>query len=121
MILINNKTIAVIVPCFNEETQIEMVIDSMPVFVDRIIVVNDGSTDNTENKLKNLIKKDKHNFVKIDNILNKIKPNKHNRANVVLQEVQKKEIKYFVEHSIYFNESSRIVLINHKNNTQHLS
>ena len=40
--MINNKTIAVVVPCFNEESQIEMVIENMPDFVDRIIVVNDN-------------------------------------------------------------------------------
>ncbi len=41
------KTIAVVVPAYNEENLIIRVIDSMPDFIDRIIVVNDASTDNT--------------------------------------------------------------------------
>lgn len=42
-----NKKIGVIVPAYNEEKFIESVIDTMPVFVDRIYVVNDASTDKT--------------------------------------------------------------------------
>lgn len=45
--MLENKTIAVVVPCYNEERQIGMVLDTMPDFVDRIVVVNDGSTDDT--------------------------------------------------------------------------
>ena len=114
--MLNNKTIAVVVPCYNEETQIELVIKTMPEFVDRIIIVNDNSNDNTEKIVKKLIEKDNSKIIKINNILGKIKPNKHNRANIILQELQKKEIKYFVDHSIYSIDKSRIVLINHKNN-----
>ena len=42
-----NKIIAVVVPAFNEETQINTVINTMPDFVDKIIVVDDCSTDKT--------------------------------------------------------------------------
>jgi len=42
-----NKTIGVVVPAYNEETLIARVIDTMPDFVDKIIAVNDASTDNT--------------------------------------------------------------------------
>jgi glycosyltransferase involved in cell wall biosynthesis len=42
-----DNTISVVVPCKNEETQIASVIDSMPAFVDSIIVVDDGSDDDT--------------------------------------------------------------------------
>ena len=41
--MLNNKTVAVVVPCYNESKQIKMVLDSMPPFVDRIIVVDDAS------------------------------------------------------------------------------
>ncbi|MEA3448968.1 MAG: glycosyltransferase family 2 protein, partial [Bacteroidota bacterium] len=41
--MIKNKTIAVVVPAYNEEKQIEMVIETMPDFVDRIVIVNDKS------------------------------------------------------------------------------
>ena len=42
----DNK-IAVVVPCYNERTQIRRVIDTMPEFVDRIVVVDDLSDDDT--------------------------------------------------------------------------
>jgi len=45
--MLENKTVAVVVPCFNEETQIDAVIATMPDFVDCIIVVDDASTDAT--------------------------------------------------------------------------
>lgn len=41
------KRVAVVVPCYNEETQIERVIRTMPDFVDRIIVIDDLSKDRT--------------------------------------------------------------------------
>ena len=116
--LLKNKTIAVVVPCYNEESQIEMVIETMPDFVDRIIIINDKSTDNTENVIKRLIETDDSQTFNIENILNNIKPNTHNRANVVLQEVQKNEIRYFVDHNVFNpKNNSRIILINHVKNS----
>ena len=41
------KTIAVVVPAYNEEKLIGQVLDTMPDFVDLIIVVDDASTDCT--------------------------------------------------------------------------
>ena len=54
-----NKTVAVVVPAYNEETQIGMVIENMPWFVDRIIIVNDGSKDKTRDIVCMYIEKDK--------------------------------------------------------------
>ncbi len=42
-----NKTIAVVVPAFNEETQISTVIETMPDYVDKIVRVDDAGRDNT--------------------------------------------------------------------------
>ena len=42
-----NKTVAVVILCYNEEMQISDVIASIPLYIDRIIVVDDASTDNT--------------------------------------------------------------------------
>lgn len=53
--MLNNKTIAVIVPAFNEQNHIHKVITSIPDFVDRIIVINDGSTDSTESIVESLL------------------------------------------------------------------
>jgi glycosyltransferase involved in cell wall biosynthesis len=45
--MLREKSVAVIVPAYNEEKRIAAVITSMPSFVDRIIVIDDGSTDAT--------------------------------------------------------------------------
>jgi glycosyltransferase involved in cell wall biosynthesis len=45
--MLNNQTIAVVVPAYNEERQIGQVIQSMPEFVDHILVIDDGSSDKT--------------------------------------------------------------------------
>src|SRR5215475_11470870 len=41
------QSIAVIIPCLNEEAGIERVLRAMPEYVDEIIVVDNGSTDRT--------------------------------------------------------------------------
>lgn len=41
------KTIGVVVPAYNEKKQISKVIETMPEFVDKIIIVDDASRDNT--------------------------------------------------------------------------
>lgn len=42
-----NKKIDVVVPVYNEEKFIGMVIESVPDFVDKIYAINDASIDNT--------------------------------------------------------------------------
>jgi glycosyltransferase involved in cell wall biosynthesis len=51
-----NKSVAVIVPAYNEEVLIEKTINSVPDIVEKIIVINDCSTDKTREILENLIK-----------------------------------------------------------------
>ena len=46
------KTIAAIIPAYNEEKLIGKVIETMPAFVDAIVVVDDASRDRTEEILK---------------------------------------------------------------------
>lgn len=41
------KTLAVVVPAYNEESQIGKVITTMPDFVDKTIIINDKSSDKT--------------------------------------------------------------------------
>jgi len=41
------KTIGVVIPAYNEETQIGNVLESMPDYIDQIIIVDDKSTDKT--------------------------------------------------------------------------
>lgn len=42
-----NHRVSVVVPAYNEETQITRVIDTMPAFVDTMVIVNDVSKDST--------------------------------------------------------------------------
>lgn len=45
--MFKNHSICVVVPVFNEAIQITGVIDTMPEFVDKIVIVDDYSSDNT--------------------------------------------------------------------------
>ncbi|MBN2790135.1 MAG: glycosyltransferase family 2 protein [Candidatus Delongbacteria bacterium] len=55
----NDKTISVVVPCHNEETQIGTVIKTMPDFVDKIVIIDDLSRDKTVEVIKEYLSKDK--------------------------------------------------------------
>lgn len=47
-----DKTVGVVVPCFNEEKLLRKVVDTMPDFVDRIYLVDDQSVDETANIIR---------------------------------------------------------------------
>ena len=49
-----DKSVSVIIPCFNEENQIASVIKTIPAFVDKIVVIDDNSKDKTLEILKKL-------------------------------------------------------------------
>ena len=51
--MFREKKIGVVVPAYNEETQISRVIDTMPDLVDKIIIVNDRSKDKTSDVIRN--------------------------------------------------------------------
>lgn len=50
--MISDKRIVVIIPAFNEEESLPQVINDIADFVDEIIVVNNGSSDNTSEVAK---------------------------------------------------------------------
>jgi len=52
------KSIGVVVPAYNEELLIEDTLLSVPVFVDRVYVVDDGSRDGTHKVMEEISRKD---------------------------------------------------------------
>lgn len=54
----SNKTIAVVVPAYNEEKLIEKALSSIPAFVDAILVVDDASEDQTSRVVKTMMESD---------------------------------------------------------------
>ena len=71
--MLYGKTIAAVVPAFNEETQIGRVIETMPHFVDRIVIVDDCSNDHTVEVVKKYITNDTNRGIAIPEIDEKFK------------------------------------------------
>jgi glycosyltransferase involved in cell wall biosynthesis len=117
--MLNQKTIAVAVPAYNEEAQIARVIESMPDFVDRIIIVNDFSSDKTAEIVLDYINNDTKSTKPIPYILNTIERNHYNYADYIVQEKAKEELKYFVKSKVVNenDETDRIILINQEKNS----
>lgn len=116
--MINNKTIAVVIPAYNEESQIETVLSSIPDFVDRIIVVNDGSQDNTANVVASIINNEKGNYSNDRIGIKELKKTRYNTVDFALAEKLKEEDKLYTPAKIHNNtpEKDRIILINHLQN-----
>jgi len=115
--MLKNKTIAVVVPAYNEEQQISRVIETIPEFVDRIIIVNDNSEDNTEKIVAGYLKTE-HNQTAVTLKTNDIERNFYNEADVMLDELNKKELNYFTPSKILNEnpENERIILISNIKN-----
>jgi glycosyltransferase involved in cell wall biosynthesis len=114
--MLNNKTIAVVVPCYNEEKQIGMVIETMPDFVDRIVIVNDNSKDQTEAIVLEYIRQDKTPSIVITNVSEtEFQLNRYNHADRVLHEKNKSERTLFVPSKVLNAQpdTDRIILISH--------
>ncbi len=116
--MLKGKTVAVVVPAYNEETQIGMVIESMPDFVDRIVIVNDKSPDRTGEVVQEYIDKDPASSLNLVPFPNPVTPNIYNHADQYLEEMNKKEVQYFVPAEVANKtpDSDRIILINHIKN-----
>jgi glycosyltransferase involved in cell wall biosynthesis len=113
------KTVAVVVPAYNEEKQIAMVIESMPDFVDRIVIVNDCSGDKTAQVVKDYLKTEKSHELFLGDILRRpIEPTIYNMAEISLQEKYlKEEVLYTPAEIVNSNpDQERIILINHLRN-----
>lgn len=116
--MLNQKTIAVVVPAYNEETQILHVLETMPAFVDRIIVVNDRSKDGTAAVVMDYINKHKTDAPKPRKRKEKPQQSRYNRAEIILHEMAEKELQFYVPSEIANRdpETDRVILINHLEN-----
>ena len=113
--MINNKTIAVVIPAYNEEKQIGLVLETMPDYVDRIIVVNDCSTDNTKQITESYF--DKLGSREIPEINAPTNKGIYSRADEILEEIRKKEVEYFPESTLNHPEkNNRLIVISLKKN-----
>lgn len=117
--MIHGKTVAVVVPAYNEETQIGMVIESMPEFVDRIIIVNDKSSDATAQVVQSYQAKETPHATQLQDI-RLVPPKKtiYNEAEQVLFEQTVAEQKLYKKQEVIVPDGpqTRIILINHIEN-----
>jgi len=113
--MLNAKTIAVVVPAYNEETQIGMVISAMPEFVDRIVVVNDKSSDSTAEVIVEYIQKDNISDTIIKQYKHKVENNLYNEAELIYEQLRAADAAKMTPSVIANNspDSERVILINH--------
>ena len=118
--MLNDKTIAVVIPSYNESTQIEMVLDSMPDFVDRVVVVDDCSKDDTLNKVKAYLDKDSNKSdLQLKSIFLELpEPTPYNRADIEFIQRVQSEKEFFTPQKNHNRnqESEKIILIEHTQN-----
>lgn len=115
--MLHGKTIAVVVPAYNEENQIGMVLETMPEFVDRIVVVNDGSKDRTAEIVSEYIPKfgARGSFFNMETA-QPPEETIYNRADIKLWEIRRAEDSQYPKHVVHNdNPNDRLVLINEEN------
>jgi glycosyltransferase involved in cell wall biosynthesis len=61
--MLENKRIAVVIPAYNEELLIERTISGLPVFIDKIVVIDDCSQDKTTDIVKAIVLKEPNRMV----------------------------------------------------------
>lgn len=117
--MIRNKVVAVVVPAYNEESQIAGVIKGMPDFVDRIVIVNDKSTDKTADVVCSFIGTPVSNPLTIPIYKYPVGDGvSYDRANRILMEKLNAEDQYYTSSRVVNREEDkdRVILINHLKN-----
>lgn len=113
----HGKTIAVVVPCYNEETQILNVISTMPDYVDRIIIVDDCSKDATADVVKRAIASESKSIFAVSWAKPVISDSIYDRADRMMLELRiQEESEYTPSEIINDNDFDRVVLITHLQN-----
>ncbi|MFA5781327.1 MAG: glycosyltransferase, partial [Bacteroidales bacterium] len=116
--MLHEKTIAVVIPAYNEEGQIGMVIETMPAFVDKIIIVNDCSKDKTADIVKSFWDTDLNIGIEILNTTLKPIEGHFHRSGRVLQKQAIDELDLFLPSKVENRnpENERVILINQLKN-----
>tara|TARA_B100001121_G_C18681167_1_gene618593 strand:- start:377 stop:1477 length:1101 start_codon:yes stop_codon:yes gene_type:complete len=116
--MLKNKTIAVVIPAYNESTQIKMVLDSIPDFVDRVIVVDDHSKDDTVKIVQEYLKNNDSDIEIPHFNSSEIEANPYNKADIELRKKAISEFDFFTPQTCFNKDdsSSRIILIKHDKN-----
>lgn len=113
------KTVAVVVPAYNEGAQIVTVLETMPDFVDHIIVVNDCSRDDTRQRvLDYMATHNKAPACAATPCGDAPKETGYNRAEILVQQMDEEEIKYFVPSKVQniSPAADRFILIDNQEN-----
>ncbi len=115
--MLNGKSVAVVVPCYNEETQIVRVVETMPAFVDLIIVVDDHSADRTRDVLHRLQENPMQSGAPmLRRRGDSYSSNPYDTAENVLLDMRQEEEKEFTPARFRESENARLVIIEHENN-----
>lgn len=116
--MLNNKSVAVVIPAYNESTQIRMVLDSMPDFVDRVIVVDDCSKDDTVKIVETYLENNISPIEIPSSLSEEIPPTPYNKAEIELRKRAISEQTYFTPSKCLNSDTiaSKIILIKHKQN-----
>ncbi|MFN4930665.1 MAG: glycosyltransferase family 2 protein [Bacteroidota bacterium] len=116
--MLHGKTIAVVVPSYNEEKQIGIVIESMPDYVDRIVIVNDCSKDNMAKVVEDYIANDKLSSITIKPFPKKPERNLYNEAEIVMYQHALEDLDKYVPSEVVNKnpDNDRIILINNLQN-----
>lgn len=114
--MLDNKTVAVVVPAYEEERQIPDVIKKMPDFVDRIVVVNDMSRDATGKVVEALSREAHPRKMFLPKCAYPVEnESPYDKASKVLMEKLSAEEIYYVPSEVASAapDNDRIILINH--------
>jgi glycosyltransferase involved in cell wall biosynthesis len=116
--MIKGKTVAVVIPAYNEEKQITSVIETMPDFVDRIVIVDDCSSDQTSQVVRSIIDSGRVRGVPLPEGVKQFQRTKYNKADRFLKKLVELEARRYTPAETYIGEEpgGKIVLIRHQVN-----
>jgi glycosyltransferase involved in cell wall biosynthesis len=116
--MLNHTTTAVVVAASHEEQQVIEILDAMPDFVDRIVVINDCSKDATVTFVSDYIQQKRSTGPGIRIERCKLCATQYNRTEVVLYEMKEANLYRYLPSEVVneHSETGRIILINNISN-----